>query len=157
MMKNDKRKRMLRSLEELTPAQRKPLYWASLGVGFLVLLVVVFAFLAFGSFPRKNSPLFVYCIDWILLIATPCASFGLGAAFGFELMLSDLGYALSLGYGGEGASLSPDHPFSSSHSPKYPHVNHYSSPVNINPGSGRPMSGSSGMDVSGNPYGTSSW
>jgi hypothetical protein len=157
MNKNDKGKMMIRSLDELTHVQRKQIRLASFGVGFFVLLVVVLAFLAFGSFPSKNSPLFFYCTDWILLIATPCASFGFGAAFGFELMLSDLGYVLSFGYRGGSDSLSLNQPFSSYDSPNYQHANNYSSPVNINPSSGRPMSGSSGMDISGNPYGTRSW
>jgi hypothetical protein len=92
-----------------------------------------------------------------LFVAVPLVSFGLGSSFGFDLMLSDLGYALSLEHY-EGADFSSrNQPFSSNESPSYHRSNHYSTHVSINPSSGRPMSGSSGMDVSGNPYGTRSW
>ena len=157
MEKNYKGQVMIRSLEELSPEQRKKLRLASMGIGSLVLLIVVLLFLCFGDFPSYKDSLFFYCLDWLLLIATPVASFAVGASFGFDLMLSDLGFAFSFeSYGGSDSS-SLNQRFSSHDSPHYHRSNHYGSSVSINPSSGRPMSGSSGMDSSGNPYGTRSW
>jgi len=153
MENNYKGRVMIHSLDELPQALRKQIHLASLVAGSLVLLIAVLAFLVFGSFPSKHNSLFFYCTDWLLFVVTPLGAFGLGACFGFELMLARLGYGLS--FGSYSASL--NQPFSSYDSPNYHHANNYSSPVSINPSSGRPMSGSSGMDISGNPYGSRSW
>ncbi|KTC80114.1 MULTISPECIES: hypothetical protein [Legionella] len=156
MEKNHKGQVIIRSIDELSAAEQKQIRLASLGIGSLVLLIEVLAFLAFGAFPSNSGSLFFYCADWFLFVAVPLASYGLGSSFGFVLMLSDLGYALSLGHGGSDSS-SLNQPFSSNESPSYHRSNNYGSHVSINPSSGRPMSGSSGMDISGNPYGTRSW
>ncbi|MGM9451936.1 hypothetical protein ACTAZI_01235 [Legionella bozemanae] len=156
MEKNHKGQVIIRSIDELSTAQQKQIRLASLGIGSLVLLIEILAFLAFGAFPSNSGSLFFYCADWFLFVAVPLASYGLGSSFGFVLMLSDLGYALSLGHGRSDSS-SLNQPFSSNESPSYHRSNNYGSHVSINPSSGRPMSGSSGMDNSGNPYGTRSW
>jgi len=157
MEKNHKAQLIIRSIDELPTVQQKQIQLASIGIGSLVLLIELLAFLAFGSFPSNSGSLFFYFADWFLFLAVPFASFGLGSSFGFVLMLSDLGYALSLEYHSGAGSSSLNQPFSANESPSYHRSNHYSSHVNINPASGRPMSGSSGMDISGNPYGTRSW
>lgn len=157
MEKNHKREIVIHSLDELSPEQRKKLRLASMGIGSLVLLIVVLLFLCFGAFPSNKGSLFFYCIDWLLFLVSPLAAFGLAASFGFDLMLSDLGFALAYGYHGGSDSSSINQPFSSHDSPSYHSSSHYGSSVSINPSSGRPMSGSSGMDTSGNPYGTRSW
>lgn len=157
MEKNYKGQMMIRSLDELPPEQRKKLRLASMGIGSLALLIVVLMFLCFGDFPSNKGSLFFYCTDWFLFLVSPLAAFGLGASFGYDLMLSDLGFAFSFGSYGGSDSSSLNQPFSSHESPNYHRSNHYGSSVSINPSSGRPMSGSSGMDISGNPYGTRSW
>lgn len=155
MDKNHKGKVMIHSLDELPQDLRKKLFLASFGIGLLVFLIVVLAFLVSGIFSSKESSLGI--ADWALFVATPLGAFGFGACFGFELMLSDLGFALALRHHTGSDFSSINQPFSSHDSPNYHRSNDYSSHVNINPSSGRPMSGSSGMDISGNPYGTRSW
>ncbi|MFA6302179.1 MAG: hypothetical protein WC627_03490 [Legionella sp.] len=155
MIKNDKGYITIDSLDELTPDQRKQVRFASIGAGVLSLLAVASAFLCFGLSPSKNSPLFFYCTDWILQIAVPFAGFCVGAGLVRHLMLLHLGYIVS-GYNGGFDTSSPNRGFSSYDSPTHS-ANNYHSSVSINPASGRPMSGSSGMDISGNPYGSRSW
>jgi hypothetical protein len=157
MEKNYKGQVMIRSLDEISPEQRKKLHLASMGIGSLTLLIAVLIFLCFGKFPSNEGYLFFYCMDWIFLIVAPFAAFGFGACFGSDLMLSDLGFAFSYGYHGGSDSSSLNQAFSSHESSSFPHSSHYGSHASINPSSGRPMSGSSGMDTSGNPYGTRSW
>lgn len=157
MNKDYKGRIMIHSLDELSLEQRKKLRLASMGIGALVFLIVVLIVLCFGGFPSNKGSLLFYCTDWLLFLVSPLAAFGLAASFGFDLMLSDLGFALSYGYPGGSDSSSQNPTFSSHESPSYSRLNHYGSSVSINPSSGRPMSGSSGMDTSGNPYGTRSW
>jgi hypothetical protein len=154
MEKNHKGQAIIHSLDELTLDQRKQIRLASRGVGLLALVVVLLAYLAFGSFPSKSDSLFFYCIDWLLFVAKPLAAFGFGACIGFDLMLSDLGFVLSFGHRIGVDSSSLNQCFSSDNSPNYYRSSNYSTHVSINPSSGRPMSGSSGMDSSGNPWHT---
>jgi hypothetical protein len=153
MKTNDKGRVVIHSFDELPQGLQKQIRLASLQFGTLVLLIAVLAFLAFGTFPNKHNSLFFYCIDWLLFVASPLGAFGVGACIGFELMLARLGFALP--HGPYSPSLNQS--FSSYDSPNFQHVQNYGSPVSINPSSGRPMSGSSGVDIAGNPYGTRSW
>jgi hypothetical protein len=73
------------------------------------------------------------------------------------MMVADLGYALPTQQQAWAYEASQNPSFSSSDPLHYASSNSYDSYMSINPSSGLPMSGSSGVDISGNPFGSSSW
>ncbi|WP_298624829.1 hypothetical protein [uncultured Legionella sp.] len=154
-MENTNNKRtLIYSVNELRPSLRIKVQRTAHLVGFLALLVVSFAFLAFGIYPKGND-LFFLCGDWLLMIGIPLASYGMGYLLGWNSALWDLGFVLFQGYSvGDGSN---HHMHSGNDTTHAYHGHSYSSSVSINPSSGRPMSGSSGVDTYGNPYGTRSW
>jgi hypothetical protein len=120
-------------------------------IGVLGVLISLIALPTWGEFPTRNTPLLVFCSDWIFIIAIPFAAYTYGAIIGYHAMLAALGYQYF-----EDDSFSENQSFSTNDSSIH-RASDYSTSTSINPSSGLPMSGSSGMDVSGNPYGTRSW
>src|SRR3546814_608853 len=149
------KRELIYSVDEIRPSLRIKVQRAAHLMGFLVALAVVSAFLAFDFFPKQNHRFFLY-IDWVLEICAPLAAYVVGYLFGLNIALWDRGYILAQGYPiGESSSLFQIN-HSNGSSSAYRGYS-YGSSVSINPSSGRPMSGSSGVDTYGNPYGTNSW
>ncbi len=149
------KRELIFSVYEIRPSLRIKVQRAAHLVGVLVALVALLAIFAFDFFPKQNIPFFVY-IDWVLEICAPLAAYVVGYLFGLNIALWDKGFVLAQGYPiGENSSLSQMNQSNGSSSVCRGY--NYGSSVSINPSSGRPMSGSSGVDTYGNPYGTRSW
>ena len=157
MHMNDKGQQMICSVKQLSPSQRRQVHLASVGMGALVLLIYCLGFLLIGSAPSKHQPFFFYYADWGMILAFGSAAFGLGFVFGSRMMIADLGYALPTRQQVWADALPHNQSFSSGDAPSYPASNTYGGYISINPSSGLPMSGSSGMDTHGNPFGTNAW
>lgn len=156
MEKNHKGQSIIHSIEELRPSQRNQVKRAAIGIGFLMVLIFGLLLLLFDISPAYKSSLFEGNIQLILLLASGVTAFDLGYKLGFYMKVADLGYAL-VSHPSADYYRSPNQAFSSSDSPRHSYSSFHSSSVSINPASGRSMSGSSGVDTSGNPYGTRSW
>lgn len=152
--KNNKRE-LIYSLNDVRPSILLNAKRTAHLIGFLISLVVVLGCLVFDFFAHGSKELLFLCIDWFLMLATPIGAYLVGYLFGLKIALWEKGFAFVDGYVlGEGSSLHMNHSNSSSSAC---HGYSYSSSLSINPSSGRPMSGSSGVDTYGNPYGTRSW
>ena len=154
MEKKSKERVLVSSVEDLRPSLRFKAQRAANLIGFLALSVVLLAFLAFDVYP-KNKDLFFLCGNWLLMISTPIAAYIMGYLLGLNVALWDMGFAFAQGYAVDenGMHLSN---FSHSEASGYGGYSIGSS-ISINPSSGLPMSGSSGVDTHGNPYGSRSW
>lgn len=139
---------IISSVDELRPSLRIKVKKSAHLIGFLTALVVVLGLFAFDIYP-----MFFLNKDWLLMIAIPLWFYCMGYLLGWNLALWDLGYVLGGVYSSKGLSSEQG---SNDSSTAY-HGCSYSSSVSINPSSGHPMSGSSGIDTYGNPYGTRSW
>lgn len=156
MEKTNNKRTLIYSVNELRPSLRIKVQRIAHLFGFLAFLVVGLAFLAFGIYPKGND-LFFLCGDWLLMLGIPLAAYGMGYLLGWNIALWDLGFVLFQGYPIGDSSLSNHHQHSGNNTTSAYHGYSYSSSVSINPSSGRPMSGSSGVDTYGNPYGTRYW
>ena len=156
MGKHRNEKELIYSLNDVRPSILLSAKRTAHLIGFLVSLIVVLGCLAFDFFSHASKELLFLCADWFLILATPFGAYLVGYLFGLKIALWDKGIALVDGYGasGEGSSLHMND--SNGSSSAYRGYN-FGSSVSINPSSGRPMSGSSGVDTYGNPYGTRSW
>ncbi|HGD2626304.1 TPA: hypothetical protein ACI3W2_002708 [Legionella pneumophila] len=152
--KNNKRKTMY-AWNEIRPSLRIKAQRMAHLIGFLAFLVVVLGCIAFDFFSPTSHDLLFLCIDWLLMIATPLGVYGIGYAFGLQIALGDMG-VLVIDCHPEDYHLSQQTSHSNGSSNVYRGYSLGSS-VSINPSSGRPMSGSSGVDIYGNPYGSRSW
>lgn len=157
MEKNDKGQVVIHSIEELRPSQRRQVDRVAIGIGLLCALIYFLCFFLGGLVPDTSPPLIFSCISWFLFFAGAIVPFVFGRDFGLRMKLADMGYAFPKRHYAADYYRSPNQPFSSNDSPRYTASSFHSSTVSINPSSGQPMSGSSGMDISGNPYGTRSW
>jgi hypothetical protein len=151
MQKNDKGQVMISSIKKLSSAERKKVFCSSIGIGSLVLLIYGLLIVLLDYVPNQNDDL------WMLVFVGAANAFGFGAFFGFRLMISDLGYALPTRQQIWAHSLSQSHLFYSSDTQNHVYSHTDNSHMSINPSSGLPMSGSSGIDIAGNPFGTNSW
>lgn len=154
MSQKEQDAKIIHSLSELPVARQKQVLLVSRSLGILSVLITLITFPIWGEFPAKNSPLLVFCTDWIFIIAIiaiPIATYAYGAILGYQTMLATLVYRYL-----EDSSFPTNHPSSTNDSPIH-RANDYSSFVSINPSSSLPMAGNSGMDISGNPYGSRSW
>lgn len=156
MEKNHKGQTIIHSIYELRPSQRRELRRASGIIGGLCVLIYLLLILLFDGFPAYKNSVFETSIHWVFLLAFGTGALDLGYyKLGYYLKLADMGYVLA--YQSSDYYRSPNQAFSSSDSPRHSYSSFHSNSTSINPASGRPMSGSSGMDISGNPYGTRSW
>lgn len=146
---------LISSINEIRPSLRIKIERVAHVIGLLFSIILVLAFLAFDFFPKEHD-WFSFCIDWVLKIVSPLVFYVVGYLFGMNLALWDRGLTLSGRYpvNGDSASLQMNH--SNDSCSAYSGYS-YDSSVSINPSSGRPMVGSSGIDTYGNPYGTRSW
>ena len=155
MEKKHKEHVLISSVNEIRPSLRIKSKQTAHFVGFFVSIAVVLGFVAFDFFPKQNDRFFQY-IDLLLMISTPLAAYIVGYLFGLNIALWSKGFVLTEGYpGGNNSSLSQINQSNGSSSAYRGYS--FGSSVSINPSSGRPMSGSSGIDTHGNPYGTRSW
>lgn len=155
MRKQSNKKKLIYSLNDVRPSILLSAKRAAHLIGFLISLVVVLGCSAFDFFSHPSKELLFLYADWLLMLATPLGAYLVGYLFGLKISLWDKGFALVDGYvAGEGSSLHMND--SNGSSSAYRGYN-FGSSVSINPSSGRPMSGSSGVDTYGNPYGTRSW
>ena len=157
MKKNNKGQLMIRSIRELDSSQQRQVRLAAIVVGSLVFLIYVLVILLLDDLPSLNDPLGALCIHSTLLLLVAGVAIHQGGLAGCRLMLADLGFALPTQQQLWVETLTTHQSFSSDVETHYPSSHTYSSHVSINPSSGLPMSGSSGMDTSGNPFGTRSW
>ena len=155
-MENKKnKKKAMYAWSEIRPSLRIKAQRMAHLIGFLASLVVVLGCIAFDFFSPRNHDLLFLCIDWLLMIATPLGAYGIGYAFGLQIALLDMGILVIDCHPADNhLSHQTNHPNGSSN--VYRGYN-FGSSVSINPSSGRPMSGSSGVDIYGNPYGSRSW
>ncbi|HAU1387074.1 TPA: hypothetical protein KKX58_001662 [Legionella pneumophila] len=157
MEKNSKGQILICSSSELLPYQIKSLNRTSAGIGALVVLVYLWILFLFDGFPETNQSLFFYAHGWILILGFGFFAFLQAAEFAFYMKLADMGYALSRRRQSSDYYPSSQQSFSSSNGSGHSFSSTYEASTSINPGSGLPMVGSSGIDTSGNPYGTRSW
>lgn len=158
MEKNDKGQFVIHSLAEMPVSERRQVYLATAGIGSLVLVAAILAYLCL-YFPNNHHSDILFRRDaWSLRAFLGAYIFLIGSYVGFLLALRDLGYNYKGFHHHRFESSYQSNAFSSSDSSTIFHSSsHSSSYMSINPGSGLPMCGSSGMDTSGNPYGTRSW
>lgn len=157
MQKNDKGQVIIHSINELPLDEKKMVRLGAIGGGALVLAIYFPVLLLLGVGPSRQDPLFASCIDLGLVLAWAIGLGSQGVYWGRRLMAANLGYAFPARRQIWGDS-SYQHPsFSSSEDVHYASASRYESHMSINPSSGLPMSGSSGIDIRGNPYGSSSW
>ena len=154
MEKKAKKRVLISSVEDLRPSLRKKAQRAAYLIGVLALSLVLLGFLIFDVYPRDKD-LFFLCGNWLLMISTPLAAYGMGYLFGLNVALWNMGFAFAQEYVvDENGMHLPN--FSNSEASGYRGYSIGSS-VSINPSSGLPMSGSSRVDTHGNPYGSRSW
>lgn len=156
MENNRKGQVIIHSIDELRPSQKNQVKQSAIGIGLLMVLIYCSLVVFFDIFPDYKSSLFEGNIQLILLFAFGAAAFDLGYKLGFYMKTADLGFSFAKQTNVGTYSQSPNQPFSSSETARF-QQSFQGNSVSINPSSGRPMSGSSGMDISGNPYGTRSW
>ncbi|HRD70418.1 MAG TPA: hypothetical protein PK657_09750 [Legionella sp.] len=145
----------INSLHELSCVERKKVHRTGLRIGLLTCCTGVLFLVCMGIYPfTVNDSVFFFCLACLLSLNPPIFLFAFGYLIAQYAQLAKLGYKLPL--------FTPD--FDSDHQAVVGSDEHsihqpysFSSSFSINPGSGLPMSGSSGMDIRGNPYGTSSW
>jgi hypothetical protein len=145
----------INSLHELSSVEREKVHRTGLGIGFLTCCIGVLFLTCMGVYPfTVNDSVFFFFLTCLLSLNPPIFLFVFGYLFGQYAQLNKLGYKLPL--------CTPE--FDLDHHARVgiddhsiPQPYSFSSSFSINPGSGLPMSGSSGMDNRGNPYGTSSW
>lgn len=157
MEKNNKGQLMIRSIRELDSSQQRQVRLAAIAVGSLVFLIYALTILLVDALPDLSDPFGAVCIHSTLLLVFAVLAIYQGGLAGCYLMLSDLGFALPTRQQLWADTLTAQQSFSSDSETHYPSSQTYSSHMSINPSSGLPMSGSSGMDTSGNPFGTRSW
>lgn len=144
----------IQSIKELPSVLRRQIVSTALTLGTIALIGALLAFFICDPFPIKSDSVLLSCIDWIVNIGLILGSFGFVAAMTAHLMLTYHGYVLFPN--AYHSDCSSQKRFSSYDSTIHT-ANNYATSVSINPSSNLPMSGSSGMDISGNPYGTRSW
>ena len=157
MEKNNKGPLMIRSIRELDSSQQRQVRLAAIAVGSLVFLIYVLVILLIDDLPDLSAPFWSVCIHSTLLFVFAILAIHRGGLVGCHLMLADLGFALPTRQQQWADTLTTQQAFSSDIETHYSSSQTYSSHMSINPSSGLPMSGSSGMDTSGNPFGTRSW
>ena len=157
MQKNDKGQLMIRGVKELPPAERKRVHWHAALMGTLFLGVYTVCFALFGSAPYRSPSLVFYYSDWGMIFVFAAVVCYCGAYLGLRLAVYVLGYVLPTQQQAWADHISQAQAFYSSDETHYPTSSSYNSYMSINPGSGLPMSGSSGVDTRGNPFGTNAW
>lgn len=151
MRKNDNGKWMIRSVRNLDSSQQRKVHMASIVVGSLVFLIYVLMLLLTDGSPGGLP------MDWIFVVVFGFVALYFGGLAGRHLMVYDLGFALPTRQQAWADTLAKSHSFYANEAALYPTTDSYSNDMSINPSSGLPMSGSSGMDTSGNPFGTNAW
>lgn len=164
-MKKDKQVfQVIHSLLELPDALQKDLKETRRAVGITVFLIYLTAMVWLQPFPNflniqsilniRETSLF-YMIDSVLLVVSGFFPALLSMLWVHKRILYREGYVLqNMPHACAGNFERPpmaEVPWSNMA------PSHHSSSMSINTGSGLPMCGSSGMDVRGNPSGTSSW
>ncbi|ARB91042.1 hypothetical protein A6J40_02055 [Legionella longbeachae] len=146
--------RQIHSLSELSLAERKKVRFVAIGIGLLTCFIGISILYCLDIYPFTDRPKDFFAISCLVSIVPPLFLFALGYAFGDFTQLMDLGYKRAYEpncYSPTNTQYWGDHELhritSSSSSPS----------MSINPASGLPMSGSSGMDCRGNPFGSNSW
>ena len=157
MQKNNKGQTIIHSVSELSAEERQLVRLGSIGGGALVLAIYFPILLLFGIGPSKDAPLFVCCVDFGIIFVWAFVLCSHGIYWGRRLMAADLGYALPTRQQNWAYKASQYPSFSSGDAVHYASARTYNSHTSINPSSGFPMSGSSGIDTHGNPFGTRSW
>lgn len=157
MRMNDKGKVIIHSINELPSDAKGLIRLGAIGGGALVLAVYFSILLLFGVGPNKNDPLFVCCVDFGIIFAWAFALCSQGVYWGRRLMAADCGYVLPTRQQSFAYEASHKPSFSSGDAVHYASSSAYNNHMSINPSSGFPMSGSSGIDTHGNPFGTRSW
>jgi len=157
MQKNDKGQIMIRSVKDLPHSARKKAYQCAAGMGALALVISGFLILSLEIAAEENHMLSVFAEDWIMISAMSCIAIGLASYVGLRIAIYALGYALPTQQQVWENHISQGQAFYTSDVTHYPSSSWHDSYTSVNPGSGLPMSGSSGVDASGNPFGTSSW
>lgn len=146
--------KQINSLNELSLAERKQVRFTALGIGLLTCFIGTIVFYFMDDYLFTEGTGFFFVVSCILSFVPPLFFFVFGYLLGDFVGLADLGYMRAYqtnNYSNaNGVSLMI-------HELSAPQLTSISSSMSINPASGLPMSGSSGMDSRGNPFGTNSW
>jgi hypothetical protein len=102
--------------------------------------------------PPNNLPLELYYGEWLRILASGVVAYLIGSGIGFLLQLQDLNSINYFSFDNNSTDFFSEYPMDDNLAVKTPE-----NTMSINPASGLPMSGSSRMDSSGNPYGSNSW
>ena len=157
MQKNNKGQTIIHSVSELSAEERQLVRLGSIGGGALVLAIYFPILLLLGIGPSKQDPLFGCLVVLGVLFVWAVVLCWQGVYWGRYLMAANLGYAFATPLQTFAHNTSQNASFSSSDAVHYASSRAYHNHTSINPSSGFPMSGSSGIDTHGNPFGTRSW
>jgi len=142
------------SLKELAVRERKKVQRTARGIGLLTCALGIATLYFINIYPFIDGKGFFFWINCLLSLNPPVLLFALGYVLGEFAQLADLGYLRSYQVSDSGFNENPS--FGSNETISHRPYS-FNSPMSINPASGLPMSGSSGMDSRGNPFGTNSW
>ena len=151
--------RQIHSLDELPQEERQAVRSTALRIGFITCFIGTSLLYLLGFYPFTTGTGFEFVISFLLSFNPPVLLFVFGYVISESIKLAKLGYAkAATPYESSTSSYvssSFKSPESSSFQPRTIHSPHSS--MSINPASGLPMSGNSGVDCRGNPFGTNSW
>lgn len=151
--------RQIHSLDELPFEERQAVRSTALRTGVITCFIGTSLLYLLGFYPFIMGTGFEFAISFLLSFNPPVLLFAFGYAISESIKLSKLGYAKATTPYESSTnpyfSSSFKSPESSSFQPSAIHSPHSS--MSINPASGLPMSGNSGVDCRGNPFGTNSW
>lgn len=150
--------RLIHSLNELPQDERIAVRSFAIKTGLVTCFVGVAVLYALGVYPFTMETGFAFFITVLLSFNPPILLFAFGYAIAQSIKLNQLGYAMptSLHQPYSNTTTTDSALRSVDIHTYHPTTMHHTS-MSINPASGLPMSGNSGIDCRGNPYGTLSY